>query len=100
MANLLLYTICWKDLVIGKIYSNGKDFKYYPNYDNIEEAVKSGLPRMLVMTPQLEWGNMPTFFKDRLAKDPNCKNMCKSSSDHLTIKKERGDNNFKNDSNI
>lgn len=90
MSNFLMYTIYWRELVIGKIYKKEDLFKYYPNYDNIEEAVKTGLPRAFVITPQLEWGEMPTFFKNRLEKDPNCQNFCRSNADHLTIKKEGG----------
>lgn len=89
MANLLMYVICWKDMIIGKIYELNNQFKYYPNYDNIEEATQSGLPKSLVITPQLEWGSMPKFFENRIKLDPECNDLCRSNADYLTIRKER-----------
>lgn len=85
MANWLMYVICWNELVIGKIYQRDNLYRYYPNYDNIEEA--KGLPKALFIHPQLEWGEMPAFFKDRLSLDPDCENLCRSNGDMLTIEK-------------
>lgn len=89
MANWLKYVISWRGIVIGKIYQKDNEYRYYPNYDNIEEAEKTGLPRAIYIYPQLEWGEMPVFFKDRLAQDPECKNNCRSITDHLSIEKVR-----------
>lgn len=88
MADLLMYIIYWKDMIIGKIYESNNQYKYYPNYDNIEEAAQSGLPKSLVITPQLEWGSMPIFFENRLKIDPECSNLCRCNADYLTITKK------------
>jgi hypothetical protein len=82
-----MYLICWDGLVIGKIYQKDELYRYYPNYDNIEEAEKSGLPRAIFIHPQLEWGEMPPYFKSRIEQDPDLKNNCKSNGDLLTITK-------------
>lgn len=88
MADWLRFVIYWNDLVIGKIYEREGRYRYYPNYDNIELAEKSGLPRAIYINPQLEWGEMPKFFKDRLEQDPDCENQCRNNTDALSIKKE------------
>lgn len=88
MSHWLRYIIYWDKWLIGKIYEKDGKYRYYPNYDNIEEAEKAGLPRAIYINPQLEWGEMPTFFKDRLAQDPDCINMCRNITDLLFIKKE------------
>ena len=43
MAHWLKYVIYWQDIMIGKIYQKDDKFRYYPNYDNIDEAEKYGL---------------------------------------------------------
>ena len=65
MAHWLKYVIYWQDIMIGKIYQKDDKFRYYPNYDNIDEAEKYGLPRAIYISPQLEWGEMPIFFRER-----------------------------------
>lgn len=89
MGEFLFYAIYWQNILIGKIYKRDSRYRYLPNYDNIELATEIGLPKALVVTPQLEWGELPKLFKERIARDPDCKNNCRSNSDQLEIRKVR-----------
>ncbi|MEG0873610.1 MAG: hypothetical protein RSE00_06035 [Clostridia bacterium] len=90
MDKLLYLLVLWKDTVIGKVYKNSKEeFLYFPDYEKIFFASKElGMPKFLVMQPQINWGELPQFIKKRIELDPEFTVDCKLSTDEFTIKRK------------
>lgn len=86
MMSNLAYIIFWDKNEVGRLYKNdcGK-YKYLPNCTQIEKI--GSAPMAILGTPQLTWGNMPVFFAERIARDPECENGCKCATDKIIIQK-------------
>lgn len=83
-----IYLIYWKNSQIGKIFKNTKNqYKYIPDVSVIDKLSKEGLVKALVYKAQLDWGEMPIFFKTRIETDPDFENNCISNTDHFRITK-------------
>lgn len=86
MESKLMYIIFWEKNEIGRIYQNELgQYKYLPNY--IELKKSDTAPMAILGNAQLTWGEMPSFFDERISKDHECKNGCKCVTDKLIIKK-------------
>lgn len=86
MNKKLAYIVFWNMKEVGRIYENDeKQYTYFPDYPEIEKMEDA--PIAIIGIPQLEWGDMPSFFKERIEKDPDCKNSCRCATDKITIGK-------------
>jgi hypothetical protein len=86
MSKELYVIVLWEELIIGNIYSANGQYIYYPNYGDIDMAKEHGMPPLpQVMEPQLNFGELPVFFKERIEHDPKFKNNCRYATDKFRL---------------
>ena len=60
-----IYSVFWKDVLIGTLSVNNNQHRYIPNYDGINK-LKGKAPLVASVTKAYDWGEKIPFFDSRI----------------------------------
>lgn len=83
---MLAYCIFYNDNEVGRIYEKDGKYKYLPSKLELENM--QNIPD-IIFEEQLKWGELPEFFKNMIAKDPECLNTFKGMKEGIRISKNK-----------